>query len=78
MPIFRVTSEKFTPAKKILHGYIRGIRDKYEVCPFPLFDRNCWHLLHIHQLSFDSHPPATPCPYLQKNGTGSTRSNNIC
>ena len=33
MPIFRVKSvKKFTPAKKNLHGYTRGARDKYEVC----------------------------------------------
>ena len=32
LPIFRVKSVKFTPAKKNLHAYIRGIRDKYEVC----------------------------------------------
>ena len=38
MPIFRVKSvktytgqEKFTPAKKNLHEYIRGVRDKYQV-----------------------------------------------
>ena len=31
MPIFRVKSVKFTPAKKYLHGYTRGIRDKLEV-----------------------------------------------
>ena len=24
--------KKFTPAKKNLHEYIRGVRDKYEVC----------------------------------------------
>ena len=32
MQIFRVKSVKFTPAKKNLHGYTRGSRDKYEVC----------------------------------------------
>ena len=31
LPNFRVKSEKFTPAKKNLHEYIRGVRDKYEV-----------------------------------------------
>ena len=31
MPIFRVKSLKFTPAKKNLHEYIRGVRDKYQV-----------------------------------------------
>ena len=24
--------KKFTPAKKNLHGHVRGVRDKYEVC----------------------------------------------
>ena len=28
LPIFRVKSVKFTPAKKNLHGYARGARDK--------------------------------------------------
>ena len=32
MPIFRVKSVKIYTGKKNLHGYIRGIRDKYEVC----------------------------------------------
>ena len=32
MPIIHVDSEKFTPAKKNLHEYIRGVRDKYQVC----------------------------------------------
>ena len=32
MPIFCVKSAKFTLAKKNLHGYTRGSRDKYEVC----------------------------------------------
>ena len=32
MPIFRVKSVKIKLAKKNLHWYIRGIRDKYEVC----------------------------------------------
>ena len=32
MPIFRVKSvKKITPAKKNLHGFTRGARDKYEV-----------------------------------------------
>ena len=32
MPIFRVKSvKKIIPAKKNLHKYIRGVRDKYEV-----------------------------------------------
>ena len=35
MPIFGAKSVKFTPAKKNLHGYIRGIRDKYQVCEGP-------------------------------------------
>ena len=34
MPIFRVKSIKIY-AKKNLHGYIRGIRDKYQVCSLP-------------------------------------------
>ena len=29
LPIFCV---KFTPAKKNLHGHVRGDRDKYQVC----------------------------------------------
>ena len=32
---FALNLQKFTPAKKNLHGYIRGIRDKYEVCALP-------------------------------------------
>ena len=32
MPIFRVKSVKITLAKKNLHEYTRGVRDKYEVC----------------------------------------------
>ena len=33
LPNFRVKSEKkFTPAKKNLHGYAPGARDKYQVC----------------------------------------------
>ena len=32
LPIFRVKSVKFTPAKKNLHEYIHGVRDKYQVC----------------------------------------------
>ena len=32
MPIFRVKSVKIYTGQKNLHGYIRGIRDKYEVC----------------------------------------------
>ena len=31
MPIFRVESVKIYTGQKNLHGYIRGIRDKYEV-----------------------------------------------
>ena len=31
MPIFRVKSVKIYTGKKNLHGYTRGIRDKYEV-----------------------------------------------
>ena len=31
MPIFRVKSVKIYTGQKNLHGYIRGIRDKYEV-----------------------------------------------
>ena len=31
MPIFRVKSVKIYTSQKNLHGYIRGIRDKYEV-----------------------------------------------
>ena len=37
MPIFRVKSVKIYTGQKNLHGYIRGIRDKYEVCPDHLF-----------------------------------------
>ena len=29
---FALNLYKFTPAKKTLHEYIRGVRDKYEVC----------------------------------------------
>ena len=29
--IFALNLKKFTPAKKNLHEYIRGVRDKYEV-----------------------------------------------
>ena len=29
---FALNLKKFTPAKKYLHEYIRGVRDKYEVC----------------------------------------------
>ena len=32
MPIFRVKSVKIYTGQKNLHGYIRGIRDKYQVC----------------------------------------------
>ena len=32
MPIFRVKSVKIYTGKKNLHGYIRVIRDKYQVC----------------------------------------------
>ena len=32
MPIFRVKSVKIYIGQKNLHGYIRGFRDKYEVC----------------------------------------------
>ena len=43
MPIFRVKSVKIYTGQKYLHGYIRGIRDKYEVC------------MHVHQnMIFDS------------------------
>ena len=31
MPIFALNLYKFTPAKKNLHGYTRGARDKYQV-----------------------------------------------
>ena len=31
MPIFRVKSVKIYTGQKNLHGYIRGIRDKYQV-----------------------------------------------
>ena len=31
MPIFRIKSVKIYTGQKNLHGYIRGIRDKYEV-----------------------------------------------
>ena len=34
MPIFRVKSVKIYTGQKNLHGYIRGIRDKLEVCFF--------------------------------------------
>ena len=30
--IFALNLKKFTPAKKNLHEYIRGVRDKYQVC----------------------------------------------
>ena len=30
--IFTLNLKKFTPAKNNLHKYIRGVRDKYEVC----------------------------------------------
>ena len=30
--IFALNLKKFTLAKKNLHEYIRGVRDKYEVC----------------------------------------------
>ena len=33
MPIFCVKSVKIYTSQKNLHGYIRGIRDKYEVWP---------------------------------------------
>ena len=29
---FALNLYKFTPAKKLFHEYIRGVRDKYEVC----------------------------------------------
>merc|ERR1712004_791006 len=32
LPNSCVKSKKITPAKKKLHKYIRGVRDKYEVC----------------------------------------------
>ena len=32
MPICRVKSVKIYTGQKNLHGYIRGIRDKYQVC----------------------------------------------
>ena len=32
MPIFRVKSVKIYTGQKNLHEYIRGVRDKYEVC----------------------------------------------
>ena len=32
MPIFALNLYKFTPAKKNLHEYVRGVGDKYEVC----------------------------------------------
>ena len=34
LPIFRVKSVKFTLAKKNIHGYAGGARDKYQVWPF--------------------------------------------
>ena len=34
MPIFRVKSVKTYTGQKKLHGYIRGIRDKYQVWTF--------------------------------------------
>ena len=32
LPIFRVKSVKIYAGQKNLHEYIRGVRDKYEVC----------------------------------------------
>ena len=32
MPIFRVKSIKIYTGQKKLHEYVRGVRDKYEVC----------------------------------------------
>ena len=32
MPIFRVKSVKIYTGQKNLHEYVRGVRDKYEVC----------------------------------------------
>ena len=32
MPIFALDLYKFTPAKKNLHEYTRGVRDKYQEC----------------------------------------------
>ena len=32
MPIFRVKSVKIYTGQKNLHGHVRGVRDKYEVC----------------------------------------------
>ena len=29
---FALNLSKFTPAKKNLHGHVRGDRDKYQVC----------------------------------------------
>ena len=34
MPIFRVKSVKIYTGQKKLHEYIRGVRDKYEVCKY--------------------------------------------
>ena len=36
MPIFCVKSVKIYTGQKNLHKYVRGVRDKYQVCPFPL------------------------------------------
>ena len=43
MPIFRVKSVKIYTSQKNLHGYIRGIRDKYQVCPPADRTRSIWH-----------------------------------
>ena len=34
LPIFRVKSVKIYTGQKNLHGYARGARDKYQVCPY--------------------------------------------
>ena len=62
LPIFRVKSVKFTPAKKNLHGHVRGERDKYQVWVRQLSDlgltkdtknvAKCWHLQFLAVVSY--------------------------
>ena len=62
MPIFRVKSVKIYTGQKNLHGYMRGIRDKYEVCEstFPETRKKVFHIQDKYEIVFENCDQSCP------------------